>query len=194
MFSLIVGGAASGKSAYAENLCLSLEGRRVYVATMEPWDEECRARIARHRARRADFGFQMLECYRDLAGLVVPAQANVLLDCLGNLIANELYGGDDTINGPAEPINPTLIRHVIERVTAGALRLSAQCQNLTIVTNEVCLAGTRYEGDTLPYLHTLARTNRALAAKADYVCEVACGLPNVLKGTVPSGGVSPCMC
>lgn len=193
MFSLITGGAASGKSAYAEGLALSLAGRRIYVATMEPWDDECRARIARHRARRAGYGFRTLECYRNLTGLVVPSDTNVLLDCLGNLIANELYDDSGT-DDSAGPLSRIEIRQAIERVTEGALRLSAQCQNLTIVTNEVCLAGTSYEGDTLPYLQALASTNRALAAEADFVCEVACGLPNVLKGTAPSRGAETCMC
>lgn len=50
MFTLVIGGAASGKSEYAEAHVETLPGRRLYIATMEPWDEECRARIARHQA------------------------------------------------------------------------------------------------------------------------------------------------
>ena len=53
MFTLVIGGAASGKSEYAEAHVETLPGRRLYIATMEPWDEECRARIARHQAARA---------------------------------------------------------------------------------------------------------------------------------------------
>ena len=174
MFSLIVGGAASGKSGHAENLVLSLAGQRVYVATMEPWDEECLARIERHRTRRAGYGFQTRECYRDLAALDVPADANVLLDCLGNLLANELYDSGGMVRDDR-----------VKRTAEGVLRLRDRCRNLTVVSNEVCLAGTTYEGDTLPYLRALAHVNRALAAEADYVCEVVCGLPNVLKGGVP---------
>ena len=180
MFSLIVGGAASGKSAYAEALALGLAGRRTYVATMMPWDEECKARIARHRARRAGHGFATLECYRDLAALEVPRDANVLLDCVGNLLSNEMYGLG---------VGPTTTRpQAADAVIAGVRRLNAQCRNLTVVTNEVCLAGTDYEGDTLPYLQALGRINRTLAVDADFACEVVAGLPNVLKG------VRPCTC
>lgn len=51
MFTLIVGGAASGKSEYAEQLAVAAPAaRRFYVATMQPWGEETRQRIARHRA------------------------------------------------------------------------------------------------------------------------------------------------
>ena len=177
MVSLIVGGAASGKSAYAENLSLGLGGRRVYVATMKPWDEECRTRIARHRARRAGHGFVTLECYRDLVTLEVPRDANVLLDCLGNLLSNEMYDHDT---------NATNVRLLTaDVVIEGVRHLAATCQNLTVVTNEVCLGGTNYEGDTLPYLQALGRINRTLATEADFVCEVAAGLPNVLKGARP---------
>ena len=50
--TLVIGAAASGKSAYAESLCLGHDGPRVYLATMEPFGEEGARRIARHRALR----------------------------------------------------------------------------------------------------------------------------------------------
>ena len=92
MFTLVIGGAASGKSEYAEAHVETLPGRRLYIATMEPWDEECRARIARHQAARAHKRFTTVECYRNLSQLTVPPDSNVLLECLGNLVANERYG------------------------------------------------------------------------------------------------------
>ena len=62
MFTLVIGGAASGKSEYAESLLLGRPGPRYYLATMEPAaDGECRARIERHRALRAGKGFATIE-------------------------------------------------------------------------------------------------------------------------------------
>ena len=58
-------------------------------------------------------------------------------------------------------------------------------KHLTIVTNEVFSGGADYDGDTLRYLSSLAWLNRVLAARADHVFEIVCGLPNVLKGAVP---------
>ena len=59
MFTLVSGGAASGKSEYAESLVLSCPSEmRYYIATMMPFDDECRARIAKHRAMRAGKGFE----------------------------------------------------------------------------------------------------------------------------------------
>lgn len=169
MFTLIVGGSASGKSEYAERHVLGLPGQRYYIATMRPWDEECLARIARHRSARADRGFVSLERYTDLGGLALPGEGNVLLECLSNLTANELYEPD----GGGEAA-----------VLAGVEHLRRQCGHLTVVTNEVFSGGADYQGDTLRYLRALARVNRALAREADRVVEVVCGLPNVLKGAV----------
>ena len=58
--TLVIGAAASGKSAYAESLCLGHDGPRVYLATMEPFGEEGARRIARHRALREGKGFSTL--------------------------------------------------------------------------------------------------------------------------------------
>lgn len=55
--TFVIGAAASGKSAYAESLCLGHDGPRVYLATMEPFGEEGARRIARHRALREGKGF-----------------------------------------------------------------------------------------------------------------------------------------
>ena len=167
MFTLVIGGAASGKSEYAESRVVRLPERRIYLATMRPWDQECRARIARHRRLRQDKGFETLERYTDLAGAEVPAGANVLLECMSNLAANELY---DPEGGGQEA------------VLRGVDALLARCGHLTVVTNEVFSDGAACEEDTLRYLRALARINRLLAARADTVAEVICGLPKYLNG------------
>lgn len=169
MFTLVIGGAASGKSKFAEAHALKLPGRRIYLATMEPFGVEGRARVERHRRLRAGKGFETVERYTGLAGLLLPDGANILMECLGNLLANELYsprgGGADA-------------------VLAGMDRLLARSAHLTVVTNEVCSGGTDYARDTLTYMQELAHINRTLAARADFVVEVVCSLPNVLKGAL----------
>ena len=167
MFTLVIGGAASGKSEYAELHGTRLTGRRIYLAAMRPWDQECLGRIARHRLLRRDKGFETVERYTDLAGLALPAEANVLLECMSNLTANELYDPE----GGGE-----------EAVLRGVEALLSQCRHLTVVTNDVFSGGTAYGECTLRYLRALARINRALAARADTVVETVCGLPNYLKG------------
>lgn len=167
MFTLVIGGAASGKSEYAEAHALSLPGSRVYLATMQPSDGECLTRIEKHRRQRVGKGFETVERYTDLTNAPIPEGANVLLECLGNLLANELYspggGGADA-------------------VLRGVDALLSRCRHLTVVTNEVCSGGADYDESALFYLRELAHINRALAAQADRVVEVVCGLPHFWKG------------
>ena len=175
MFTLVIGGSASGKSDYAERFVLSLKGSgpRIYIATMEPCGSEAEARIERHHAMRRGRGFETLECYRNIGNIAVPGNSSVLLEDLGNLAANEMFGECGLLE---EEINslPERIAEEIETLWAG-------CAHLTIVTNEVFSGGKNYEGDTLTYMRVLAKLNRLLAGEADYVVEVVCGLPDILK-------------
>ena len=172
MMILVIGGAASGKSAYAETLLCGLSGdaQRVYVATMEPHDAEALTRIAKHRQARAGRGFLTLERFADLPGLRVPHGSAVLLEDLGNLCANELYG--PTGSGPDAEAS----------VLRGVESLRGQCAHLVIVSNEVFCGGTDYLGDTLSYLRLLGRLHQTLARMSDGVCEVVCGIPLYHKG------------
>ena len=176
MFTLVIGGAASGKSEYAEELLLRQAARgaalpRYYVATMEPMDAECGVRIARHRALRAGKGFVTVERAAALAGLILPARGDALLEDLGNLAANELYSPAGA--GP---------EGALAAILDGVERLREQCRHLAVVSCEVCAGGRDYAPGAEGYLRLLADAHRALAARADNVCEVACGLPCYYKG------------
>ena len=171
MMTLVIGGAASGKSEFAEALVLEAGNHpRYYIATMQPFDDECRARIAKHRAMRAGKGFETVECPLKLGFVGLPKRGTVLLECLGNLAANELYAPDGAGDG------------ALDAIVSGIESLLAQCSDLVVVTNDVFSGGNRYADDTDRYLRLLAAANRALAQRADAVCEVVCGLPYYHKG------------
>ena len=159
MLSVIIGGAGSGKSAFAEDLVCRLPGQRLYIATMTAKDAESLRRIAKHREARAGRGFQTLERGFNLAGAVecgdgIPKRANVLLEDLSNLLANEMFH--------PEGGGPDAVRRGL-----------------------IFSDGGRYDETTERYLRNLALLNRELAGEADLVTEVVCGLPNVLKGKLP---------
>jgi len=167
---LVSGGAASGKSAFAEELITSSGiGRRVYLATMQVWDTESRRRVERHRAMRAGKGFETVERPLDLAGASLPAGSAVLLEDLTNLTANEFFS----------PQGP---EGALERLRAGLRRVSESSGLLVAVTGELFSDGTCYGPETQAYLDCLARLNRAAAAQAVAVYEVVCGLPVRWKG------------
>ncbi len=174
MLTLVIGGSASGKSAFAESLLAEMAGPRVYLATMRASDGESRGRIARHRAQRAHLGFTTVECPLRLEDAPVPEGAAVLLEDLGNLVANEMYAPD----GAGEETEQAVLR--------GVDALLARCRDLVIVSVEVFSGGDKYAGDTLRYLRVLARLHIALAKKADRVAEVACGQAVYWKGGKPT--------
>lgn len=170
MLTLVVGGAASGKSAYAERLVLQTALPRYYLATMQVWDAECAARVEKHRRMRAEKQFETLECPLHLGAVRLPARGTALLEDLGNLTANELY--DPAGAGEA----------AASAILDGLGRLAAQCEHLVVVSNEVFSGGADYAGDTDRYLKALAQVNNALAARADAVVRVVCGIPVYYKG------------
>ncbi len=170
MFAFLIGGSGSGKSAFAEQLLQSLPGMKIYLATMQPSDGECRARISRHRSLRAGKGFRTEERYTDLSGLSLPESASVLLEDLTNLLANEIYS---PCGGGASA------------AAADIDSLLSCCCNLIVVSNDVFIGGADYSPETLVFLRELAQLNRSLAARADLAAEMVCGLPNVLKGELP---------
>lgn len=170
MLTLVVGGAASGKSEYAERLVLQTALPRYYLATMQVWDAECAARVEKHRRMRAEKQFETLECPLHLGTVHLPARGTALLEDLGNLTANELYdpaGAGET---------------AASAILDGLDRLAAQCEHLVVVSNEVFSGGANYAGDTDRYLKALAQVNNALAARADAVVRVVCGIPVYYKG------------
>lgn len=168
MLILVTGGAASGKSAHAEEiLCARIGGgKRVYLATMQPFGAAAQERIARHHRLRAGRGFDTVERYTDLAGLTLPqAYDGALLEDLPNLLANESFSP----SGAG-------VAGAVQAVTAGVMALARQVETLTVVTGEIFSDGVDYDADTARYLAQLGEINRTLAAQADAVYESVCGI------------------
>lgn len=171
MLHIITGGSGSGKSAYAEKQILELGNeKRYYIATMHPFDEESYRRIERHRIMRSGKGFETVEKYTHLEELEFPKNADVLLECMSNLIANEMYEE----NGSGD--------RAVEAILDAVKKLQDQVQNLIIVTNEICSDCQDYTKETLKYMEYLGKINCALAEKADAVTEVVYGIPLKIKG------------
>ena len=95
MMILILGGSGSGKSAYAEDYLLRTAGdkKKYYIATMQIWDEEMQAKVDRHHRLRQGKGFTTIEpptALEQAASQMYP-EAAVLLECMSNLAANEMF-------------------------------------------------------------------------------------------------------
>lgn len=170
MLHIITGGSGSGKSAYAEDQILKLgPAKRIYIATMHPFDSESKKRVKRHRTMRSGKGFETIECYTNISSLTELNGANILLECMSNLVANEMYeeggAGLNTVNAVLEGI-----RH-----------LKKQAKNLIIVTNEIFSDVQQYDEETLRYMQYLGEINCQMIKEADCVTEVVYGIPICIK-------------
>lgn len=176
MITLVTGGSGSGKSQYAENLAISLNKTHlVYIATMIPYGNESLVKIKRHQEQRQDKKFQTIECFTNIKSLKVERKPTILLECMSNLLANEMYS-ENGIRQLPEPID------VRDEIMEGMKHLDSLCDNLVIVSNEVFSDGISYDDDTSTYIQNLGDINRRISSLALNVVEVVCGIPNIIKG------------
>ena len=171
MMHLITGGSGSGKSAYAEQQVMEAgEKKRIYVATMMPYGEEGKMRVKRHREMRKEKQFETIESPIRLDKIRIPNRGIVLREDLGNLTANELY----------DPKGAGV--NTAKAVLHGVEILYKQCEHLIVVGNEVFSGGAAYADETDLYLKVLAQIQNGIAARADLVCRVVCGITVYYKG------------
>ena len=177
MFVLVTGGSGSGKSVFAEQLvCSSNKSCRYYLATMQIYGEEGRQKVERHRRMRAGKGFITLEAPRDarraLAEVKDPSDSVILLECMSNLAANEMFLESEIV--PQDV--------VAEKILGDVKNLLASGCDLVVVTNNVFEDGIDYDSTTKAYMGALGEINQKLAAEADQAVEVVYGIPLWLKG------------
>lgn len=184
MMELVIGGSGSGKSAYAEaSVCrwhshaeevLKKEIPLYYIADMIPYGEETQEKIRSHRRMRAGKGFHTLEWYMGLEEQVRKNSraldgACVLLECISNLTANEIY----TEGGAAG--------NTVKAVANGVQLLKESCDHLVVVTNDVFAESVPDSPEMRMYKENLADINSSLAEMADRVTEVVSGVPVPVK-------------
>ena len=181
MLIYVYGGSGSGKSAYAEQrIVASGEKKRYYVATMEPFATEGRRRIARHRALREGKNFQTIECPVCLEQLEPKERGAVLIEDLSNLLANEIWSGQGRGWDGCDAA-------FAETVADACKRLAGQHALVIVVGNDVYREGDVCSPEMERYIGLLAECGRKIAAYADEVVEVVCGIPLIQKGKQVNG-------
>ncbi len=165
--TFVLGGAASGKSLWAENHLLSNSLQPIYIATARCFDAEIRAKINLHKKRRGTNWFN-LEADSDLSeplSRLTDRQA-ALVDCATMWLNNQMM--DDVDLEPAQ-----------EKLLAA---LSDCAAPVIIVSNEVGHGIVPDNALARRFREAQGRLNVALAAQADCAVQVIAGLPQVLKG------------
>ncbi|HEY5795530.1 MAG TPA: bifunctional adenosylcobinamide kinase/adenosylcobinamide-phosphate guanylyltransferase [Bosea sp. (in: a-proteobacteria)] len=164
--TLVLGGARSGKSRHAETLIEALPPPWIYVATAQAWDDEMRARIAEHRARRPEHWIT-IDAALDLPEAIrsVPAGRPILVDCLTLWLTNLMLAERDT-------------------AAAGANLIEACAQAsgpVVLVSNEVGLGIVPDNALARRFRDEAGRLHQAIAARAGRVLFMVAGLPMQVK-------------
>lgn len=187
--TLILGGARSGKSSYAEQIVRERGGDQVlYVATARAGDDEMRERIQRHQQSRPA-AWRTLEAAENV-GAAVQASAGdaraILIDCLTVLVADYLLAAagpeDDPFGAPSDdPFQAAIEERVkaeIESIAACARQIAA---DVVVVSNEVGMGVVPPYDLGRAYRDLLGRANQVMASHADEVYLLVAGIPMKVK-------------
>jgi adenosylcobinamide kinase/adenosylcobinamide-phosphate guanylyltransferase len=175
--TLILGGARSGKSSFAEDMARRLGGDDVlYVATAEALDSEMQDRIEKHRAQRPS-AWRTLEAPLHPGPMLLeqhPTESVFLLDCLTMLVSNLLLAHEHAGESAVEDA----VQEAVRQIIAAASQTDA---HLIIVSNEVGLGLVPANALGRIYRDVLGRANQTLARAADEVIFLVAGLPMIVK-------------
>jgi adenosylcobinamide kinase/adenosylcobinamide-phosphate guanylyltransferase len=165
--TLVLGGARSGKSAYAERLIVAHPSPWIYIATAEILDDEMRARVDRHRARRGE-NWRTVEAAQTLVEAIgaAPSDRPLLIDCLTLWLSNRLLDGADLSSDRAALV------HVLSSRAAPTVTVSSEV-GLSIVPDNALARSFR---DAAGELH------QAVSGIAGRVALVVAGNPLIVKG------------
>jgi adenosylcobinamide kinase/adenosylcobinamide-phosphate guanylyltransferase len=169
---LVLGGARSGKTAFAERLAMGAGVRPVYLATAEALDSEMRERVESHRRQR-EGRFATVEEPLALARAIDDAAAKhdvILVDCLTLWITNLLGAGRD-------------VAEAVEQLATALTRIESA--RVILVSNEVGLGIVPDNALARTFRDLAGSTHQRLAEICDDVYFVVAGLPMTFKGTAP---------
>lgn len=176
---LITGASASGKSEYAEKITHNIwsncgrKGRLVYIATMHREDnDEYQKRVDKHRKQRSGYGYLTIEKETDIHQTKLANTDTVLLECMSNLLANEMF------------ISNKNATDAVDYICSGVETLCKQCHNIVMVTNEVFSDGCEYDEYTRAYIEALSLINRRIAGIVDRMTEVVYTIPVDIFGGI----------
>ncbi len=187
MIVLVLGEPDSGKSRYAEALVMAMcEGggadgskaacKLYYIATMSVVDEESEVRVRKHRQMREGKGFVTLEIPyrvdRALEHITSPAQSVVLLECVSNLVGNEMYDDPDRAYDRAGCPRDEWLKDTADAVVSDIRMLAERCKDLVIVANRFKPDAKGYDDMTRLYVELNNTVNDRLAELAGRVAGI----------------------
>lgn len=181
MRTLIIGGARSGKSAYAERLAVASRKRIVYIATAQAGDDEMKSRIAHHRERR-DVYWTTVEETIELGRTIEKHSGPdtlIMVDCLTVWLSNLLFSDERSYPeiGVIEPppvfqYQRSLLLKALENAKGGVI----------LVSNEIGQGVVPLGAISRWFVDESGRLNQDVAVVCNRAVLIVAGLPVVLKG------------
>ncbi|MFI3167724.1 MAG: bifunctional adenosylcobinamide kinase/adenosylcobinamide-phosphate guanylyltransferase [Bacillota bacterium] len=191
MIALFYGGASSGKSKLAEDFAVAKNAQAqqnaeiqenaemqqnaqaqqnaealkslTYLATMQPFGDAGKRRIENHKKKREGKGFEVCEQFTDIANANVNS-GTVLLECVGNLLANEMFSVEN------------IPQNVCEIILSGIEKLSQKCDNLIIVSSDLSGGCENPTAETLEYINNMQKINSGICEICNEVYRVCVGI------------------
>ena len=181
---LVTGGARSGKSTYALERAEEISTDRSFLATCPVMDGEMRQRIEKHRREREGRGWRCCEEEISIAARIaeIATEGVILVDCLTLWINNLLFAAEQA----GEVFAETEIRSDVDRLLRA---VGTYPGTVILVTNEVGMGIVPENALARHYRDLVGTCNRLIAAAADEVVLVSCGLPLFLKKGQQAGTI-----
>lgn len=178
MIKLIIGGARSGKSSYAE---LGFKDRPdvVYIATARATDSEMEERIKHHKNSRPE-SWRTFESSENIAAAIGP-ESNYLLDCITILTSNIMFDITSEMDKIDDETMKKVEDKVLQELSALMVKIKESGSNLTMVTNEVGFSIVPEHHISRAFRDIQGRVNQRAAEKADEVYLVCAGIPVKIK-------------
>lgn len=181
---LVTGGARSGKSNFAEKLCIDQNNSTAYIATSIPFDDEMKDRVKKHKESRPQ-NWNTYEIYKDIYSIIKEISnkyETVILDCVTLLVNNLMFTYDmDIDKANQEEINE-LEKYIKDQVKKLIEEIKKTNLYFVVVTNELGMAVVPDNKLSRVYTDIVGRINQQIASQSDEVYFVVSGIPMKIKG------------
>ncbi|MGO0862261.1 bifunctional adenosylcobinamide kinase/adenosylcobinamide-phosphate guanylyltransferase [Clostridioides difficile] len=180
---LVTGGARSGKSNFAEKLCLDRNNNTAYIATSIPFDDEMKDRVRKHQESRPK-SWKTYEIYEDIYSIIkniYEKHETVILDCVTLLVNNLMFSHNLNIEESTQEEINKLEEYIKEQVSKLIEEIEKTNLYFVFVTNELGMGIV--PGNKLSRIYTdiVGRINQYIASKSNEVYFVVSGIPMKIK-------------
>lgn len=180
---LVTGGARSGKSSFAESLCITQNNKTAYIATSVAFDDEMKNRVKKHQESRSK-DWKTYEIYKDIYSIVEELDKNhdtVIMDCVTLMVNNLMFThGIEVDEATSEELNE-LENYIREQITKLLEAIKKTNLYFVIVTNEIGMGIVPENKLSRIYGDFVGRANQLIASYSDEVYFVVSGIPMKVK-------------